>query len=574
MFRGLIESLGEWGVVAASLFLAVAVHELGHALAGAVTGYRIRALQIGTGPRLVAVLFGSVSVRLHLLPLGGLTLANIGSQASWLRLRLWVLAAGGPAANLAVFFAIRALVAKGGPWYAPSGGWMSFATLNLVICLLNLVPMRHFRALASDGLQLATIPFWSRHQVDEARALAGVAEVLDAEESGDRVQAAKLARHLSAQFPDQGHAAMLPGLLLHHEHQHEAARAVWLEAVSRASARGKVPLQNAIAFADAVLGTDERVQEAQRLSGAALAERPQDLAVTHTRGAVLVRIGRWRDGLRLLTLMPLVVLRAPDRAYHHAFVAIALAGLGQLTSARRNLQRAREADPGCTMLAEVEAAVQRGQTTPSVLSIAHSDQRVTETGGWVDARALRSWRRWARVAVVSLILFVPWWYANAGVYGPLLIALLVAAYPERSALLALGASWIALAAQEALGLGALARTEPRLATALLAVVAAGISFGAARWRREVDASAPRMRWLIGGVVGLLSASVAFAVVTPLFHSAPTGEVLRQIAWFVPMGTLLMAHAALLFAARHRLVAVTGIAPAALAVFLTVLAYAS
>jgi hypothetical protein len=74
--------------------VVIPIHELGHAVAGLVVGYRIRGITIGVGKQLLAFNLGSVAIRINLLPFGGLTM-GAPRLDGWLRLRVWVFAAGG-----------------------------------------------------------------------------------------------------------------------------------------------------------------------------------------------------------------------------------------------------------------------------------------------------------------------------------------------------------------------------------------------------------------------------------------------------------------------------------------------
>ena len=135
---------------------------------------------------------------------------------------------------------------------------MSVAMLNLGIGLLNLIPFRASRTplgLPTDGQRLLAIPFWGRRQVDEVRATAGLTSVLDAADAGDLPAATLLATQLQSHHPEQGAAAMAPGAVLYRTGQLEAARTRWLQDLSRSSESASPLLKNAVAFVDAILGS-------------------------------------------------------------------------------------------------------------------------------------------------------------------------------------------------------------------------------------------------------------------------------------------------------------------------------
>src|SRR5262245_42510489 len=87
--------------------LIIPLHELGHAIAGAIVGYRVLNIAVGAGPLLAGFRVLDVNVQINLLPLGGATAAYAKRTFGWTRLRQWIFVAGGPAADVAVIFVPR-----------------------------------------------------------------------------------------------------------------------------------------------------------------------------------------------------------------------------------------------------------------------------------------------------------------------------------------------------------------------------------------------------------------------------------------------------------------------------------
>src|SRR6185437_5976574 len=148
-------SLG-WSGTQALWFLVVflviiPIHELGHALAGLLVGHRIRSVVVGVGPPLLAFDLAGVAVRINLLPLGGLTM-GVPRGGSWLRLRMWIFAAGGPAANVALCYALHRLY---GPTSAATAEQHRLASVaasaSWTLLLANLIPFRTAEGQGSDG---------------------------------------------------------------------------------------------------------------------------------------------------------------------------------------------------------------------------------------------------------------------------------------------------------------------------------------------------------------------------------------------------------------------------------------
>ena len=74
--------------------VVIPVHELGHAVAGALVGHEIKSIVVGTGPRLLAFTVAGVAIQINALPVFGLTM-GLPRGTRWVRLRQWTFAAGG-----------------------------------------------------------------------------------------------------------------------------------------------------------------------------------------------------------------------------------------------------------------------------------------------------------------------------------------------------------------------------------------------------------------------------------------------------------------------------------------------
>ncbi|OPY02216.1 MAG: putative zinc metalloprotease [Syntrophorhabdus sp. PtaB.Bin047] len=90
----------------------ILIHETGHFIAAKLAGIPIRTFSIGFGPKLYALERGGTEYRLSLIPLGGYVMPDIDDEKAFFDLpvlRRVVLAAGGPAASMALPFFCFAL---------------------------------------------------------------------------------------------------------------------------------------------------------------------------------------------------------------------------------------------------------------------------------------------------------------------------------------------------------------------------------------------------------------------------------------------------------------------------------
>jgi predicted Zn-dependent protease len=129
----------------------------------------------------------------------------------------------------------------------------------------------------------------------------------------------------------------------------------------------RINIQNGIAYTDALLGTPELLEEADRYSAEALAAYPWDAGIQNTRGVALLALGRVDDALPLLrasATQPRPNLH--DTAQCQCTLAMAEARDGQITAAERALESARLAEPDCFLIPRAEAALQAARDRKGV----------------------------------------------------------------------------------------------------------------------------------------------------------------------------------------------------------------
>jgi hypothetical protein len=332
------------------------------------------------------------------------------------------------------------------------------ADANLILLALNLVPFKGEGDLASDGYQLFTVPFWQAPRLRAHRLTAVVFEANHELNAGDPAAARAVVERARGEHGVHPTFALAEGLVLYRERQLAAARDVWREGLGRATERKEVAvLQNGVAFIDAVLGGEENLREAERLSGEAAAV-VHEAAFLNTRGAVLIRLGRAREGLALLG-KNVGVMIPQERAYVGALRALGLFGSGRRVEAQAQLAVVREIDPRCELLPEVEAAAD----APLAPEPAPSQPASPGQEAFDRARFARRWR--LQVTVVAGVTTVglatmgtlPWSLLTA-----IFLGLLLLFHAHRAGVAALAASLLTLAAQHAAGVDLLQRGQPPL----------------------------------------------------------------------------------------------------------------
>lgn len=338
--------------------LLIPVHELGHAVAAWLVGLRIERVIVGEGPRLVEGTIRGVTIELRLLPLGGVTVPRPGMLGAFIRSRYWLVVAGGPAANVLVHVLCAAIVNDPGAGVPLRQVMFEVAFMNSWLLLLNLIPFRTSGGQPSDGLQLVTIPFVGPTVVHQTRLVRYAQHATEALAREDLDGAQRWCEAGLEALPRDVVLRQLLGFVQHRRRDYERARQVWKEALADARApAAQYLLQSCIAWVDVLVGGEDRLAEADRLSREL--SLVSDAAQRHTRGAVLLRLGRLDEALPLLKAR--LYLGGPkhprDIAACHALLAVATALAGERDAAARHLETARAADPACELLGDAEAEV-------------------------------------------------------------------------------------------------------------------------------------------------------------------------------------------------------------------------
>ncbi len=198
-----------WGIVFANLALGalfwtllLVVHELGHAIAGALTGTVLR-FDVGSGPVLVQTRIRGVDVTIRPVPSEGSVLAVVRGPRWWRTRRAGVLLAGVGAEWLVLLGAFLLLPAAA-LHSAPSAQVAPFTMLlftTLVGTGFNLLPgvfTRDGVELVTDGLGILETLSLSVQDVDNLRLRADVAFFVTALVEGDAEAAERMLQLASA----------------------------------------------------------------------------------------------------------------------------------------------------------------------------------------------------------------------------------------------------------------------------------------------------------------------------------------------------------------------------------------
>ncbi|MGI9222152.1 MAG: site-2 protease family protein [Woeseiaceae bacterium] len=322
------------------------LHELGHALAAKMLGWRVQEIVIGFGREIWQWQIGETCVRVKLAPVEGYVLPQ-PTSANRLRLKSTLIYAAGPGIEL-LLLAVMLLVLGNDYVFGGSNELGQVVAQSLAIAILlgagfNLLPFSTDGGV-SDGLGILSSPFMSDRAIEIRLLAADIRKISRQLDDGDMNNAFIAAKQLLARFPDNPLLQELFVRTLSASQRTEEARAyvrqkledqhldktrklMWLNRQARTELHADEP---------SALVLDLAVQET-------LVIAPNDLLATATKGAALIMRGQndvggemladvWRRNngqvrdAELLAYLAIAANRVGDddagRRFHEAFLQV------------------------------------------------------------------------------------------------------------------------------------------------------------------------------------------------------------------------------------------------------------
>jgi tetratricopeptide (TPR) repeat protein len=357
----------DWGRVLTNIFFlqlfyiaAVIGHELAHALMARALGWRIFAIVIGIRKQLFKFHLFQTTIVFNSLPTCGIT-RFAPLDARWFRPKLFLVIAAAPALNASL--ALWAYYSSHGIWSEPNplGGPTKkaiFFVANVAVTILTLVPY-HGKTfnVPSDGKQLLDLLF---RKPKDSKLFLAMRYVIESSLRRDEFKDLKGAQDWCnrglALFPGNFHLLCTQGLLCLDQKNYEGARQIYLPLLARETRPGpkRDLILNNLAYADALTGDAKFLPEADACSKEAYERAPWLPHIAGTRGTVLVDLGQFAAGIKLLEKSLLKEKSPASKAAHACHLAIAYARFGDRKQADNYLKLARQLDPHCALLEHAE----------------------------------------------------------------------------------------------------------------------------------------------------------------------------------------------------------------------------
>lgn len=348
-------------------WIAVCLHELGHAIACQIAGGTVQYIQLGwrTGDdQPWEVRFIGFNWHIYSLPFSGRAHGLFYTTENY-RARQCFYIAGGPLVNLALLIPGVLLldVVRFELWSPILIGWIAANVTLLVISVLPMTFLKQGSPFANDGML-----FWQTlHYTDE-----------------DIQTSMKYAELFRLTGPESVIAEKMTLTELLAKHQAEPSNIVFLwtlvnklhvmddpryqEFLLKLIALPQLKAEHIANLIDAYLtwqlhrGPPDQPEVADRLSKQ-LMEITDSVSVRGTRGSILVDLGRLDEGSTMLKEVLEKTMNTIDKTYANIFLALAEKQRGNLESAREHAKNAAKTDPACLALKRVSDLLSSAQET-------------------------------------------------------------------------------------------------------------------------------------------------------------------------------------------------------------------
>jgi Zn-dependent protease len=322
------------------LAVGVVCHELGHALCATCTGKRIRLISIGAGPLLLSKCFGEVRFQWHLLPFGGMV--QCYPELRFRRLRTLLFILGGIFGNIAVVASVAFLDLAGLVSPTAHTALITIVIAQIVLVALNLVPYRmpvDGIRIGSDGLQLLSLFLPNNDWIMPQQLYKAQLEQYSGGREVEPIWSPRSARIFYQVFRGDRWT--------NDEARREMQNALISE-LNHADLRPEEEMfaLNALITCGLVYDDLELRHHLDEWSLRALALGPNNPTLIGSRGAALITLGRYEEGISLLSPLPRVGSGGSfeakfDTFMNSVFLARAQLALDQRTAADESIAAAK-----------------------------------------------------------------------------------------------------------------------------------------------------------------------------------------------------------------------------------------
>ena len=359
-----VQVLINWGVTVYVLIpLSVFAHELGHALAAVTCRFRLFSVELGWhGKELFNCRILGTRWILRWFPESGLC-RSASPKLDHLRWRFFLVVAAGPLTNLLIIALIVLNKPSGtllslGPYLREFDLLYLLFWSNVFLLLSSLRKKDYCTSIGevhSDGSQLLRLLKNDQKLLEESHKAYFIFTAADflSKEQYSKAESA-LSQGLEL-YPNDVGLEITRCDILYRLDNIDLARDQLTTILEKTDPKDSLlpTIKNNLAYYIAVLGDEQRYPEADILSTEALQAQEAASHVIGTRGSVLIRLGRAKEGLDLLNKSIKECTSEEGRGENLTWVAFAYWKLNAHDKARDYLQQARSLAPKFPLFDEV-----------------------------------------------------------------------------------------------------------------------------------------------------------------------------------------------------------------------------
>jgi hypothetical protein len=345
------------------VYLIVPPHELGHAVAAKLVGWKVKKIILGVGNHSRKINLLGFPWELYLCPGGGRVLPEM-NPATLTPAKYAFFISGGLVANIVLAALIYPFLTNS-PWGMQHltnglnpGSALFWANISAVLLVLRPGMNRSSHGdFPTDGMQL-----WKLLK-NPTKRIAGLRRAIimqRAHESyilGKLDEAEQYLEPAYQNYPDDKNVLSFRGVIALVLGDLEVASVCFAKYMDRKdlNANEQALAKNNLAYLYAILGTPDLLAKAELFSQQALETLPTEIFTRGTRASVLIAKGEYDAGSELLDKLATEVKEPVRVALNSCWRGLASFKLGKYDEARQDFAKAREAYPSCFLISRFES---------------------------------------------------------------------------------------------------------------------------------------------------------------------------------------------------------------------------
>lgn len=340
-------------------------HELGHAIVGKLLGMRVFRVAVGLGPVLFNKNIMGTTWEIKAIPLFGYTIV-LNKTVKGFRFKKFFMLLGGISANIVMLLLIYSVIPEGFSFWDVTESVSPLAVvliINWTVIISSLLPIKFNLGTAgqaySDGFQSVKTLFMKEEEISKELSAYYAFEGFYWRDSGDNERAKEWYEKGISAFPESYFCKNDLGVLSIRTGDFERAKDLFFElnSTEHDEKQQELLLKNNLAYIYSLIGDDNELAIADRLSEEVYDNNSWFRNYKCTRGIVLIETGRIDEGLELIYEGIEMNTTPEDTASDMCHIAIGEFRRGNIEKGQEYYLQAKKLVPDCSILPFVEKEI-------------------------------------------------------------------------------------------------------------------------------------------------------------------------------------------------------------------------